>query len=51
VHKNIGAIVTANKAETFRVIEPLHGSFHFHFRLPPGRALQHLLKGASVNYV
>jgi hypothetical protein len=41
MHENIRPIVTTNKPETFRIVEPFYGSSKSHFRLPPGRALQH----------
>jgi len=40
VHEDIRtAILAADKAEAFRIIEPLYGSFQSHFRLPPGIAI------------
>jgi hypothetical protein len=42
MHEHVGiTIVTAYKAKAFGIIEPLYGSFHSHFLLPPGRAQQH----------
>src|SRR5664279_2717866 len=42
VHEYVGAILTADKAKAFRIVEPFHGSFQFHFAFLPAAGRRQL---------
>jgi hypothetical protein len=46
VYKHVRSVFTADEAETLRVVEPLYGSFQFHFRSSGRRTALWVASGA-----